>query len=140
MPANIRSGHYQNEEDLKLENKFTIVSMKLPYCDANDSIESNIKKIKDMTTNLRNPVPGLLFYLFSKMMTSLFPFEITKGFAVHHSGLHTCALTNLPGPLTKRTISTKNASPDSESDHPSNDETTTGSVTQIAASTDQFIA
>lgn len=55
VPANIRMSHYENDQDLKLENKFTVFPLRLPLVDkvsadeSKSSFDQKIRLIKDTT-------------------------------------------------------------------------------------------
>lgn len=45
IPANIRMSHYENEKDIRLENKFTVVPMKISLVDKTNEFSNNLLKI-----------------------------------------------------------------------------------------------
>jgi hypothetical protein len=45
MPANIRFGFYKNKEDVKLENRFSAMALKVPLTDTMQTAYGKIVKI-----------------------------------------------------------------------------------------------
>jgi hypothetical protein len=45
LPANIRFGFYKNKEDVKLENRFSAVALRVPLSDTMESSYGQIVKI-----------------------------------------------------------------------------------------------
>jgi hypothetical protein len=45
LPANIRFGFYKNKEDVKLENRFSAVALRVPLSDTMESAYGEIVKI-----------------------------------------------------------------------------------------------
>lgn len=63
IPANMRIDNYQSESEVKLENKFTVVPMKIPLCNPTEKIETNVRKIKESTFLLKQQMAlGYCFY------------------------------------------------------------------------------
>ena len=95
IPANIRFKPYKNREDVKLENKFAAIPLKLPIV---ESMEKGYPKIKKISNQLKKSI-GLIYssYAFVFYGSQILPRFVNKQAAESTSKKFTISFSNTPG-------------------------------------------
>ncbi|CDW71676.1 ws dgat mgat [Stylonychia lemnae] len=97
IPANIRFKHYQSIEDIKLENKFAVVPLRIPLF---DDIKTSLREIPKATSRLRSAFGEVYAtYFMTKFATKYFPYFFSQWYVNFSSMAFTMALSNTPGIL-----------------------------------------
>eukprot|EP00347_Sterkiella_histriomuscorum_P012286 403369170 len=97
IPANIRFEHYKSLEELKLENKFAVVPLKIPLIeDINKSMKEIPKATKKLKTSFRDVYST---YFLTKLATKYFPSFFCQWYVNYTSQAFTMAFSNVPGIL-----------------------------------------
>jgi hypothetical protein len=96
IPANIRFSIYKSVEDVKIENKFAGLPIKIPLL--HEMAEAKI--IQKITNKIKNSV-GLIYasYALTFYTTLLGPRFLPRLFLHDTSMKMTTAFSNVPGPL-----------------------------------------
>ena len=95
MPANIRFKHYETVEELKLENKFAAINLKIPLL---DNIDDAVKSVPKVTSTLRNAFGEVYAtYALSYYGIMFCPYWITNWFIQYSTSPFTLAFSNTPG-------------------------------------------
>jgi len=97
IPANIRFKHYQSIDELKLENKFAVVPLRVPLF---DDLKISLKEIPKATSKLRSAFGEVYTtYSLTKFATKYFPYFFSQWYVNFSSMAFTLALSNTPGIL-----------------------------------------
>jgi len=97
IPANIRFSFYNTREDVKLENKFAAIPLRIPIFKSMTEAYSNIKKTSSALRNTMSLFYGV--YALSFWSTLLFPRWLVTNQLIQISGKFTMAFSNTPGPI-----------------------------------------
>lgn len=109
VPANVRMSHYQTEEEVRLENQFTVVPMWLPLLNKADDFSQNMKRVMKQTDLLKSSLTyGLCYYYMTVLIAKFYPFDLGRYFCIMSSKPYTCAFSNVVGPLRHRSKSYSN--------------------------------
>lgn len=82
-------------EDVKLENKFAPVALKVPIC---SDPEQAMMKVKPVTRQLKASFPQIYATYVLSLFVSLFiPNVLAYHFGIFGSSAFTCAFSNTPG-------------------------------------------
>lgn len=97
IPANIRFYFYPNKEQVKLENKFSAMPLRIPL---SDTMEAAYKKIPEVTRHLKsNAVMIYAQYVLTIVFNSILPKELTRIGLDDVSSKFTVGFSNTPGSI-----------------------------------------
>lgn len=97
IPANIRFRFYPSKEEVKLENKFSAMPLRVPL---SDTMEAAYKKIPAVTRHLKsNAVMVYAQYVFTIIFNSIMPKELVRIGLDDVSSKFTIGFSNTPGPI-----------------------------------------
>lgn len=97
IPANIRFKFYMKREEVKLENKFSAMPLRVPLT---DDMENSYSKIRAVTAPLKSSIPGIYAtYVASSLGNRLAPRYLIRKFTDSVSMNFTVAYSNTPGPI-----------------------------------------
>jgi hypothetical protein len=97
LPANIRFGFYPTREDVKVENKFAALPLKLPLI---TNMKDSYKQISRVTSKLKSSI-GYVYtaYWITKFANIIGPRFLPRIFLHKASMKFTMAFSNTPGPI-----------------------------------------
>ena len=95
IPANIRFGHYQKVEDIRMENHFSVVPLTIPL---RDDLKASIQEVPRITRQLHSGFgPIYATYIMVRVAASIFPHWLMQKFINFTSKPFTLAYSNVPG-------------------------------------------
>lgn len=99
MPANLRWGFPKSREDIRIENKFAALPIKMPLI---NNMKDSYKRIQKVTAQIKKQA-SLIYcsYAVSFYGTILLPRIFPRLFVHSATMKFTCALSNTPGPIKK---------------------------------------
>ena len=97
IPANIRFEFYKSREDVKLENKFSVLPIRIPLIKTMEEAYPKIKKVTNKVKNSMSLIYGM--YALAFWQSQLFPRWVSKFILLFSSQKFTVAFSNTPGAI-----------------------------------------
>ena len=97
VPANMRFGFYPTRDDVKIENKFAVLPLKLPIV---SNMSDSYKKISQVTKRLKTSI-GYIYtsYFITQLVNIIGPKFLPRIFLHEASMKFTMSFSNTPGPI-----------------------------------------
>ena len=96
IPANIRFEFYKSRDHMKLENKFSVLPLRIPLI---KTMQEAYPKIKEVTKKIKGST-SLIYgmYALAFWQSQLLPRWFSK-YVIEQSQKFTVAFSNTPGPI-----------------------------------------